>query len=520
MTAPERFVKRKALNLPRLPQDTPPLTLASPLDEQPKVDALAAAIDRILDTRFTDRFSERMHESKMVLLRTVAVPFGLGHLVSAYDRVGGDVHTINNVRAGIYATEEKAQEYANRGDYKLVREACHDTESYNAAFDQAKTTRLNGQLEDAYTGQILSTEKCGGHIDHTVSSKTVFNDRARVLAGLDTAELSTIPENLNPTHPSINSSKQDNITEVFIARLERNAGIRKARIAELETKQNLTEGESKELKSRKALDSVDPRKLREKHAHAQDAIDSKINRAWYTSIEFAGEVIGSCAKSATTTGVMAAFGEFLVEFLAACYDEARDWYIHGAGGEPIFDDLKARLMRVADRVMSRKEAAWEAFNAGSLAGFISALISAIINSFRTTQKRVQKMLREGAQSLVRVLTMIARPSEGMSARESLYAATHLVVSSGIVLGGIALEELLEDAIKAKLPVLAFAAEPISIVLSGVVAGLSVVLTASLLDRWDPYGVVEEQDLKHAIHELSSEVEAVWGFAPVHIPEET
>lgn len=509
MTSLDRFAKRKALNLPRAQVGE---ARVPEVDRQVDV-PLAAAIEEILDVRTEARFLERMDESKMVLLRSVAVPFGLGHLVSAYDRVGGDVNTIKNARSGVYATEEKERQYKNRGSYKLVKDACHSTSTYKAAFDEANARKKAGQLKDAYTGKDIPDRERSSAIDHTISAKTVFNDPGRVLAGLDAATLSTIPENLNPTHFSINGSKQDATAQAFIDRLEQNSERRRARIDELEAKLELTEGEHKELASRKALEDVDAERLREKHEDAQDAIDSKINQEWYLSLEFAGEVIGSCARSTVKTGVMAAFGEFLVEFLAACFDEVRDWYLQASGGNSVFDELKVRLARIADRVVSRKDAAWKAFKAGSLAGFISALISVIVNSLKTTQKRVQRMLREGAQSLVRVVALLAKPSGEVSARESLYSATHVVLSTGLVLGGVVIEELIEDAIKTKLPVLAFAAEPIAVVLSGVVAGLSVVTTASLLDRWDPLGVVEENDLRHVIDELHSEMEGVWGHQP-------
>jgi hypothetical protein len=86
-----------------------------------------------------------------------------------------------------------------------------------------------------------------------------------------------------------------------------------------------------------------------------------------------------------------------------------------------------------------------------------------------------------------------------------------------VVGGIVLEETLEKAIEVHLPALAMVAEPVAVVLAGAVAGLGVVLAASLLDRWDPYGVVEEQDLRHAVGELSAEVDDVWGVQPVLAP---
>jgi len=518
MSSYDRFAQRKKL-IPNRGLVVPRSQPGGESTGNQTNDPLAAAIDQILAIRARDRVTARLEESKMVLLLTVAVPFGLGHLVAAYDRTGGDVHTVHNVRNGgddAYVTDVEKHRYENRGPYKVAKAASHKTETYKSSSAEATRHRESGLLEDPYGNQLLAPGPNGHDIDHTVSSYEVFHDRGRVLAGTDTAELSTIPENLNPTHPSINRSKKGDSVEQFLDRLERNATTRKERISELEAKARTTEltvGEQKELASRKALDSVDPGKMRKEDAEARAAINKKINKDWYTSARFAGEAIRSMATSAATTGIVSAFGELLIEFLSASYDEARDWYLHGTGNKPAFDDLKQRLERVATRVLSRKDAAWQAFKAGSLAGFIASLISVIINAFKTTQKRIQRLLREGAQSLVRVISLISNPSKGMSTRESLYAATHIVLSTGIVMGGVALEEVLEDLIKTKLPPLAPISEPTAVIISGIVAGLTVVLTSSLLDRWDPYGVIEEQDLRHSIETLRAEADAVWG-APV------
>ncbi|MGY4516285.1 hypothetical protein [Lysobacter sp. HA18] len=503
MSSPNRFAKRKALGLPRVMSET-----SGQLE--PRADVFVTAIDQILDARARQRFEERMHESKMVLLRTVAVPFGLGHLVSAYDRVGGDVNTIHNARNGVYATAEKQQEYENRGAFKPVGAACRKTEEYEASRNAAKAAQKSGTLVDAYTGRLIAPDDMVPDIDHTVSAHELFHDAARVLAGIKTQTLANIPGNLNPTHMSINRSKKAKSTKAYLAELEVEKEHSISRVAALEGKSELLHGEQMELRARKAKLTVDPDMMSEREAVARSATEGKTHLEWYGGKTFAYEVLTASVSSAAKTGVMAAFGEFLVEFLAACYDEASDWYLNGDAGKPIFEDLECRLARVADRVMARKQAAWDALRAGSLAGFVASLISVIINVFRTTQKRVQKMLREGAEAVVRTVTLLVRGADGMSTREAVYAATHLVTASGIVMGGIALEEILENAIKVQLPPLVVIAEPTAVVLSGVVSGLAVVLTASLLDRWDPYGVVEEGDLRRAIGQLSSELEDVWG----------
>lgn len=509
MNAVDRFAKRKALGLPgALPS---PVSTAIPLPADPMTAAdstrLSAAIEQALRVRSDERFDQRLRESKMVLLRSVAVPFGLGHIVAAHDRIGGDVHTVHNVRKGHWASDDMEEAYNKRGNYADVKDACHQTDSYIEANRAASQQRNNGELRDAYTGELLPAGKGGHDLDHVISAKAVFDDAGAFLAGSSTAELSTKPENLAPTHRSVNRSKKAMTPEQYAAWLKLTESDRKAQIAKLEAQESMTEAEQKTYNKLKAQDSVDPTKLKEKQAEAQAAIDEQVNRDWYASGAFAREVLLSTGKSAAKSSLMAAFGEFLIEFLAASFDELRDLYMHGTGGEPVFDDLKARLERVAARVVARKEAALEAFGSGALGGVIAALISAIINTFKTTSKRVARLLREGGQSLVRAVLTLAMPGDGVTTRESLFAAAHLVIGSSIVLGGVCLEEVIETSIKTSLPPIAFLAEPIAVVIAGVVSGMAVLLTSAMLDKLDPLGVNEEQDLRALNRDLDSQIEA-------------
>lgn len=508
MNAVNRFAKRKTLDLVRV--SPPPSTGgigAAGDDGAPEPDLLASAVELILQQRAEDRLTKRLDESKIILLRSVAVPFGLGHIVAAYDRTGGDVHTVHNVRNRVYASDDKAKEYEQRGPYdKQVKDACHSTPSYISTNATYSEQRKAGTLEDSYTGEALSAKPGSFHLDHVISAKTVHDDPGRVLAGLSADELSTRPENLAPTHYSINTSKGTMTPQQYQDWLDLREADRNARIAALDAKESLTQAEINEREKLRAQEGVDRDRLRERGEQAQKTMDDEINRKWYTSREFASEVLTEATKTAAKAGVMAAFGEFLIEFLAAIYDEAHDWYLRGPLGDSAFEDLKVRLHRVADRVIARKEAALKAFVSGSISGFIASFILTLINVFKTTQKRVARLLREGVSALLHALKMVVLPADGISTRESLYGVTHIVVSSTLIVGGIALEEVIEKAILTHLPAIAFVAEPVAVTVSGVVAGLAVVLTAAMIDRWDPYGVVEEQDLRHAIDELDSQID--------------
>ena len=73
------------------------------------------------------RFDKLVNDCKKDVINSIAVPFGLGHIVAAYDKVGGNVTTLNNFEKGIVATDgdkERHDEWQrivspSESDYKL-----------------------------------------------------------------------------------------------------------------------------------------------------------------------------------------------------------------------------------------------------------------------------------------------------------------------------------------------------------------------------------------------------------------
>lgn len=55
------------------------------------------------------RFEQMIQECKQSIIQSIVVPFGLGKILAAYDKVGGNVDTIHNARKGIYATKKRTR---------------------------------------------------------------------------------------------------------------------------------------------------------------------------------------------------------------------------------------------------------------------------------------------------------------------------------------------------------------------------------------------------------------------------
>lgn len=456
-----------------------------------------------LEQAFQDaRFDEILGRCRKDILAAIAGPFGVGKVLSVYDKVGGNVDTIHNAREGVYATEEARADYEDRGEYNS-----HD---YHAHPDYIAKNRAdaiaqdNGELRDAYRDASITAQDRRDQ-DHIIPAVTVHDDGGRVLARVDGADLANRESNLDSTHFRINRAKGADSPEEFAARLEERRPEYLSRIQELKNKTELSGKEKNELDKLEKLSNVDTEKLREAGAKSREAMDQEINAEYYSSAEFAGDVARTSGAEAAKMGFQQAFGLMLVEMFTALFDEIQDW--HGKGGteDSIFQELKVRLMRVTDRVLAKWEDAVVAFRDGALAGFLSNIVTTLINVFMTTGKRVVRMLREGALSLLRALKAVIFPPEGMSLSDALHEASKIVLAGGIIVGGVVLEEVV-DAHVHLIPGVGIFAGIATAVIVGALTAMATAMSVYLLDKLDIFGTNERAKLKDLEGRLDASIQ--------------
>lgn len=448
------------------------------------------------------RLEDFLGKAQKDVLHSIAAPFGLGKVLSAYDKEGGNVDTIHNARQGIYATEREKVAYENRGEYDTY--AVHSHETYKEENRKHSINRKTVGDRDTYSGDIR-----GAHdnvdLDHVISGRQTHDDAGRVLAEVRTEDLANIKENLAATHRTINRSKRDKSPEEFAQYLEESSAARKAKIAELSARGDLSEEEKKDLEKLKNLDSADPDAIRERGKQAQSAQDKILNRKYYTSEKFWTDAASTGVTEGTKLGVQQAFGVMLIELFAGVFSELRSAFRDGLQGETLFDDVKIRLKRIAQSVAARWKDAVTGFGAGFISGFISNLVTTIINAFVTTGRRAVRMIREGIFSLLKALKMMLFPPEGMTFREAAHEALKLMAAGGIVIAGVALEEVIEKLI-ASVPILAPAAPILTAVVVGSLSAIGMALTAYLIDKLDLFGVIKVQRDTYVIQILDTDIQ--------------
>lgn len=435
------------------------------------------------------RFDAVVSDLRSSVMHTVAGAFGVGKLVSALDRTGGNVDTVHNARHGVYASDEERARYAARDPYDS--QSVHSHENYKTTNASIAEQRDAGTLTDAYSGQGFDPasrhdSQLRPSLDHVVAAVNVHNDAGRVLAERATEELANIPENLAPTSKSANSMKKEHRAQRVTERLARDAPKRKARLAELEArKQTLSPKERKEYKKLTVQDAIDPKLLAEKEKHAQAALDEEINRTYYSSGKFVRAAVAGAASEATKMGLQQALGLALVEFLAATMDELRDLYREGRQEDSLLSEAGTRMRRVVERVVGKWQPILRVLGEGFLSGLFSGIVTTLINTMVTTASRVVRMIREGLLSLLHAIRLLWLRPKGMTKRQAAHEASKILVGALVLTAGVAFEEFISKQLVAIGMV--FIADTAGAAIAGVLTAICSGLAIYLLDRADLFG---------------------------------
>lgn len=158
-----------------------------------EVKELLSSINQEFDKKKID---ELFSKTKEDLTQAIIVPFGLGKVMSAYDKAGGNIDTIHNVRNDIYATDEARKQYENKEAYNSHK--VHSDSRYIKHNKETTIQQKEGNLVDEYTHQKIKVQD-SKNLDHIISAKETHDDRGRVLAEISTEDVANIDKNFNPT---------------------------------------------------------------------------------------------------------------------------------------------------------------------------------------------------------------------------------------------------------------------------------------------------------------------------------
>ena len=426
------------------------------------------------------RVEQLLEETKNGIVSSIVCPFGLGKLMSAYDKEGGNVTTVNNANNGVYANDDdtyKREEYTNTKNSAGKQFAGLGKNSVGSNFTKSKMDE-NGIVQDAYTGQSRSSSTTSP--DHIKSLSQHHKDGAFMQSSEKKADFAPDENNLALTERSINKSMRD---------FEKEDWAKKKTDSAIENKDKY---------------KIDEERLKEQvskgKATSENHLPSDIEKAQY----YVKNSMITGLNEGAQMGIQQAFGVLLVEFFSASFTEIRLAFNEGLEGENLYKDIKIRLERIGRKVAEKWKDAIKGFSGGFISGFISNLITTLINVFVSTGKRVVRMIREGVFSLLKALKLIMFPPADMSYREAVHEAMKLIAAGGIVVVGVLLEDSIEKLVLG-VPFLAPFATIVTAVIVGSLTAIAMSLVTYLIDKMDLLGVIKIEETRYILKSIDGNI---------------
>jgi len=372
-----------------------------------------------------DVFATLFNQYEQVIVRSIITSFGLDIFIQ--DQYGGDVDTIHNVRQidsnsnMRYKNIVHEKEYKNRGEY--VYHKYHSDERFRKIKHDARSEYMETgrPIKDEYTGETnlhffgsknLSLKIKKAELDHVKSTKGIHDDRGRILSGLDGIKLANSPENLKFTNKNLNASK--NATEIpnYVAK-------------------------------KQDLDSGTKVNMQEHYKNAKKAIDTKINRAYYTSSAFFKDSGIAALKLGRQMALRQAIGFVFAEVWFSVKDKLL------AAGKNFDDKIKAIIDGVEQGFINAKNNLKELlskFGEGAIAGIISSLTTTLCNIFLTTHKNLVRVIRQTWASIVEATKILIFNPDKFSFGERMRAALKILAAGASVVIGTVVQDAVRKAL--------------------------------------------------------------------------
>ncbi|HHD2752868.1 TPA: hypothetical protein ACOTG0_001663 [Clostridium perfringens] len=348
-----------------------------------------------------------------VIVESLITSFGLDFIVK--DQHGGDVDTINNVRKigkdekMYYKNKRNQADYENRGEYDS--HLYHSHKDYKEKNKQISKDKKEGKLKDAYTGKSIGPND-KSDLDHVISAKEIHEDRGRILANINGADLANSNENLQVTNPHTNRTKKADTMDDF---LEKKG-------------YEYTEQEKKQMK--------------EKDAKVRKATEAKIAKTYYTSPKFAKDVAFSASSVGIKMGFKQALGFVFTEVwftvkeefnnLSGCFDFSELLTSIGNGIKRGFENAKEKYKELLAK-----------FKEGIFSGAISSITTTLCNIFFTTAKNVVKIIRQTYASLVQAAKVLFINPDNLEFGERMRAMVKILATGASIVMGTAFSEAIE-----------------------------------------------------------------------------
>lgn len=483
------------------------ITNSEGVNEREVHELLISLKDRFRD----DRLQTMVDQLQNDVIKAVVVPFGLGKVLAAYDKAGGNITTLHNFENGVVATADDRDKYNEWQDVKkngLDRKGKHKPhDDVKNAWKKDQFQRMNSgdEIKDGYTGKVLGVK----------NGDTIYK-----FVSIDADHITSISEYENdPVHHLF--AKGNSPDERVVSR---------SKVTGNKANLTLTDGGLNNSKKDKDLKDWEGGKVSKKHAEEtgnpdmtngeyyntntgytdskKDESDGMINKddRIRKIYKYSKDGLITSGTEALKMGWKQAFGMVLIELFSGIIQEIRIIFKEGIDKDRWLSDIEDRFNLVAGRVLEKWKDVLVSFSDGAISGFLSNIVTTLINTFVTTAKRAVRMIREGVVSVYGAMKMLAFHPDGMSFSEVAHEAMKVIFSGGIVVGGAVLEDVINKAIMT-VPLLAPISEILTALIVGSLTAITMALTAYIWDKLDFFGAIKGKEDAYVLNQLEASIES-------------
>lgn len=411
--------------------------------------------------------------------------FGLSQMLGEF-KDGGGVDTIHNVRNDVYSSKDvKAEvtEQASGYNKKIARTYHGQSKSYQEINRMQSELKKSGNLVDVNTGKLLRRNQ-KTDLDHTISTKEIYEDKGRILAGEGVDKLANNETNLHLTDASINRSMgAANKTQYANSLDEKKANWQAEKAKILENKNLTSEKRTAKLQNNENKMQANKQAIKENDQVARKSYNTSVNK-YYKSPKFLKSTLKNSAGQGLKNAKAQIIGAIMVQIEGALFRVVKHviavWKSFKTMRErftDFIDKAKTELKQITERVGQIKDAALS----GLTGGFIGAIINTIINIFVTTSGNFACILSSAFTSLVQAVKILFDKTVPFATR--LAQALKLISTAVMASLSVMLSEVLSKAIATHAPFLAPISDAIATGISAIVMG---VLTAFIIYSIDNF----------------------------------
>ncbi|MFI3256398.1 MAG: hypothetical protein R3Y52_03030 [Psittacicella sp.] len=218
------------------------------------------------------------------------------------------------------------------------------------------------------------------------------------------------------------------------------------------------------LENQLKLNSEEVRKADKKAQQAQ----IKANRKDDFNIERV-KVIGKEAGTQAVKGAaIQILKGLLQDLILSCFKAFKE--LPKFTPQHILEAIKISFSNFFEKIKDQWKDKLQNSFSGAVTEFIHSIATSLMNIFFKVGKNIIKMIREGMQSILTLFKVLFNPQT--SSKDKLKEITKILATVAIVIGGIALEEVINNFLRATIPILAPFIDTITAVLIAIItAGL-------------------------------------------------